>query len=173
MSLKSSRFLQIVKLEVQKSKADIIVISAHPSLLAGSGISGIIHKAAGSELEQYVKPLGPLEPGQAVITPAFNLDAKYIVHTICPRYMDGQRGEAEQLASAYISALGFYDQVPDAKSIAFVSMGTGVYKWPLAMAADIATRELLKSKFDKTFLCVMDENTKRAYQKAKELLVDS
>ena len=120
-----------------------------------------------------MKPLGPLEPGQAVITPAFNLNAKYIVHTICPRYMDGQRGEPEQLASAYTSALGFYDQVPDAKSIAFVSMGTGVYKWPLAMAADIAVGALVKSKYDKTFLCVMDENTKLAYQKAKELLVDS
>jgi O-acetyl-ADP-ribose deacetylase (regulator of RNase III) len=162
--------LQIKVVSILKNQADIIVISAHPSLLAGSGISGIIHKAAGPELEQYAKPLGPLKPGQAVITPAFNLNAKYIIHTICPRYMDGQRGEAEQLASAYSSALAFYNQVPDAKSISFVSMGTGVYKWPLALAADIAIRELLKSEFEETFLCVMDENTKVAYQSARERL---
>jgi len=154
---------------ILKNQTDIIVISAHPSLLAGSGISGIIHKAAGPELEKYAKPLAPLKAGEAVITPAFNLNAKYIVHTICPRYMDGQRGEAEQLASAYSSALAFYNEVPDAKSIAFVSMGTGVYKWPLALAADIAIRELLKSEFD-TFLCVMDEQTRDAYQAAKNLI---
>ena len=151
---------------ILKFHADIIVISAHPSLLAGSGISGIIHKAAGPELEKYAKPLAPLKAGEAVITPAFNLNAKYIVHTVCPRYMDGQRGEAEQLASAYSSALAFYNEVHDAKSIAFVSMGTGVYKWPLALAADIAIWELLKSRFEETFLCVMDDSTRDAYELA-------
>ena len=159
--------LQIKVDSILKNQTDIIVISAHPSLLAGSGISGIIHKAAGPELEKYAKPLAPLKAGEAVITPAFNLNAKYIVHTICPRYMDGQRGEAEQLASAYSSALAFYNEVPDAKSIAFVSMGTGVYKWPLALAADIAIRELLKSRFEETFLCVMDESTRDAYELAQ------
>jgi O-acetyl-ADP-ribose deacetylase (regulator of RNase III) len=58
-----------------QSGAEIIVLSANPSLLAGSGISGIIHKAAGSELEKAAKLLGPLKPGKAVITPAFNLSA--------------------------------------------------------------------------------------------------
>ena len=162
--------MDILKTSILNSKAEVMVISAHPSLLEGSGISGIIHKAAGPELEEHAKLLGPLKPGEAVITPAFNLNAKYIIHTICPRYMDGQRGEAEQLASAYSSALAFYNQVPDAKSIAFVSMGTGVYKWPLALAADIAIRELLKSKFEETFLCVIDEQTRDAYQAAKNLI---
>ena len=85
--------------------------------------------------------------------------------------MDGQRGEKEQLASAYSCTLAFYNQISDAQSIAFVSMGTGVYKWPLALAADIATRELLKSEFEETFLCVMDEETRDAYQAAKTLMV--
>ncbi|MDG1818439.1 MAG: macro domain-containing protein [Porticoccaceae bacterium] len=150
---------------------DIIVNSAHPSLIAGSGISGIIHRAAGPELERYAKPLGPLNPGEAVITPALNLNAKYIIHTICPRYMDGQRGEAEQLASAYSSALAYFKQTSDAKSIAFVSMGTGVYKWPLELAAEIAVRELMKSEFDETVICVMDEQTRDAYRTAKTLMV--
>ena len=133
---------------------NIIVISANPSLLAGSGISGIIHKAAGPELEKAAKPLGPLKPGQAVITPGFNLSAKYVIHTVCPRYMDGMRGEKELLRAAYANALAFYDQVPEAKSIAFVSMGTGIYKWPLELAAEIAVKELLKSRFEKTYMCV-------------------
>jgi len=158
--------MYIQKLNILNIKTDIIVISAHPTLIAGSGISGIIHKAAGPELEQYAKPLGPLKPGQAVITPAFNLKAKYIIHTICPRYMDGRRGEEEQLACAYSSALALGNQACDAKSIAFVSMGTGVYRWPLTIAAHIAVQELLKSKLDKTILCVLDKQTRNAYQEA-------
>ena len=71
--------------DILKSGADIIVFSAHPSLLAGSGVSGIVHKAAGPELGVFAKSLGPIAPGQSVITQAFNLPAKYIIHTVCPR----------------------------------------------------------------------------------------
>lgn len=149
-----------------QSGAEIIVLSANPSLLAGSGISGIIHKAAGSELEKAAKLLGPLKPGEAAITPAFNLSAKYVIHTVCPRYMDGQRVERELLAEAYRSALSFYGEVSDVRSISFVSMGTGIYKWPLELAAEIAVNELAKSKFQETIMCAVDETTKTAYQRA-------
>lgn len=148
---------------ILSADADVLVLSANPSLLAGSGISGIIHKAAGPELEKAAKPLGPLEPGQAVITLGFNLSAKYVIHTVCPRYMDGMRGERELLSAAYANALAFYNQVSEAKSIAFVSMGTGIYKWPLELAAEIAVKELLKSRFEKTYMCVIDEATRLAY----------
>ena len=149
-----------------QSGAEIIVLSANPSLLAGSGISGIIHKAAGSELEKAAKLLGPLKPGEAVITPAFNLSAKYVIHTVCPRYMDGQRGERELLAEAYRSALSFYGEVSDVRSISFVSMGTGVYRWPLELAAEIAVGELAVSRFEVTTMCVIDEATRTVYQRA-------
>ena len=152
--------------DILTTRSDIIVISANSSLLAGSGISGIIHKAAGPQLEAAAKPFAPLMPGQAIITPAFNLSAKYVIHTVCPRYMDGQRGEAEQLYNAYASALALHSEAPDAKSIAFVSMGTGVYKWPLELAADIAVKALLTSSFEQTLMCVMDESTRVVYQKA-------
>ena len=158
--------LTIVQQSILAVAPDIIVISANPSLLAGSGISGIIHKAAGPKLEVAAKPFAPLMPGQAIITPAFNLSAKYVIHTVCPRYMDGQRGEAEQLYNAYASALSLHSQAPDAKSIAFVSMGTGVYKWPMALAADIAVKALLTSTFEQTSMCVMDEATRVVYQGA-------
>jgi len=148
------------------AQSDIIVISANPSLLAGSGISGIIHKAAGPQLEAAAKSFAPLTPGQAIITPAFNLSAKYVIHTVCPRYMDGQRGESEQFYNAYASALALHSQAPDAKSIAFVSMGTGVYKWPMILAADIAVKALLTSTFEETLMCVLDEKTRLIYQAA-------
>ena len=149
-----------------KSGADIIVLSANPSLLAGSGISGVIHKAAGKELEIAAKALGPIKVSEAVITPAFNLSAKYVVHTVCPRYIDGQRGERELLAKAYQSALSFYNEVSDVTSIALVSMGTGVYRWPLELAAKIAIKELAQSKFEMTTMCVIDEATRTVYQRA-------
>jgi O-acetyl-ADP-ribose deacetylase (regulator of RNase III) len=158
--------LKLVKVSILTVQSDIIVISANPSLLAGSGISGIIHKAAGSQLEAAAKPFAPLTPGQAIITPAFNLSAKYVIHTVCPRYMDGQRGESKQLYNAYASALALRSEAPDAKSIAFVSMGTGVYKWPMALAADIAVKALLTSSFEQTLMCVLDEATRMVYQGA-------
>jgi len=147
------------------ANSDILVLSANPSLLAGSGISGVIHKAAGPNLEAAAKPFAPLEPGRSIITPAFDLSAKYIIHTVCPRYMDGQRGESEQLYNAYASALALHSQAPDANSIAFVSMGTGVYKWPMELAAGIAVKALLTSTFESTLMCVVDEATRMLYQK--------
>jgi O-acetyl-ADP-ribose deacetylase (regulator of RNase III) len=158
--------LLIVSRNILELSSEVITISANPSLLSGSGISGIIHKAAGPQLEATAKPFAPLNSGQAIITPAFNLSAKYVIHTVCLRYMDGQRGESEQLYNAYVSALALHSQAPDAKSIAFISMGTGVYKWPMALAADIAVKALLTSTFEETLMCVIDEKTRLIYQDA-------
>ena len=80
--------------------------------------------------------------------------------------MDGQRGESEQLYNAYASALAQHSQALDTNSIAFVSMGTGVYRWPMELAADIAVKALLTSTFEETFMCVMDEETRLIYQGA-------
>ena len=152
--------------DILQSGADIIVFSAHPSLLAGSGVSGIVHKAAGPELEVFAKSLGPIAPGESVITPAFNLPAKYIIHTVCPRYIYGSSEEEQLLALAYRSALSLKDNAPDTSSIAFVSLGTGVYRWPLHIAAKIAVAELSKSEFDKTMMCSTDKMARAEYDVA-------
>ena len=160
--------IEIVVGDILKSKADVIVFSAHPSLLAGSGVSGVIHKAAGPELEKAARLLGPLSPGEAVITPAFNLSASYIIHAVCPRYIYGTLEEQRGLAQAYKSALDLNKEAAGATRIAFVSMGTGVYKWPLELAADIAVNALVQSEFETTTLYVVDEVTRGAYQRAYE-----
>lgn len=148
------------------TNTDIMVFSANPSLLAGSGVSGVIHGAAGPQLEIAAKAFAPISPGEAIITPGFNLSAKYVIHTVCPRFMDGNRGERELLAAAYKNTLAFYNQIPDAKSIAFISMGTGVYKWPMALAAEIAVKELMMSQFKENYMCVLDEESRLIYQSA-------
>ena len=158
--------LRIEFRDILRSGADIMVFSAHPSLLAGSGVSGIMHKAAGPELEAFAKKLGPISAGESVITPAFNLPAKYIIHTVCQRYIYGTPEEKYLLAMAYRSALSLKYKARDASSIAFVSLGTGIYRWPLDVAAKIAAAELSKSEFDNTLMCVADIQTKDAYERA-------
>lgn len=81
--------LRILIGDITQSDADIIVFSAHPSLLAGSGVSGAIHKAAGKQLEAAARKHARLEVGEAIITPAFGLKSKYVIHTVCPRYIYG------------------------------------------------------------------------------------
>ena len=123
-----------------------------------------MHKAAGPELEVFAKSLGPIAPGESVITPAFNLPAKYIIHTVCPRHIYGKPEEEQGLAMTYRSALTLKDKVSNASSIAFVSLGTGVYRWPLEVAAKIAVTELAKSKFESTMMCVADEKIENIYK---------
>jgi O-acetyl-ADP-ribose deacetylase (regulator of RNase III) len=158
--------INIVVGNILKSPADVIVFSAHPSLRAGSGVSGAIHKAAGPELEKAAKSLGPLRPGEAVLTPAFNLDASFISHAVCPRYIHGTLEEEESLARAYESALDCKEKTMGARHIAFVSMGTGIYKWPKELAAAIAMKVLVRSEFEVTSMYVVDTDMQAVYQNA-------
>jgi len=150
--------MQIKGCDILLSGADIIVFSAHPTLISGSGVSGVVHRAAGPELEKVAKALGPVLPGQAVMTPAFNLPAKYIIHAVCPRYIHGTQDEELLLGSAYASALSLAEKATNIESIAFVFMGIGVYRWPKELAAKIAVQELRKSAIDTTILCVHDKS---------------
>ena len=140
-------------------------MSANPSLLGGSGLSGVIHKAAGPELEATCKGLGQVNPGHCVVTPAYRINAQFIAHTVCPRYLTGSPEEESLFRSAYRSALDLFELCGSAKSIAFASMGTGIYRWPLEIAAEIAVHELKRSQFEKTLMCVTDQNSLAVYRK--------
>jgi O-acetyl-ADP-ribose deacetylase len=150
--------MQIKVCDILLSGADIIVFSAHPTLISGSGVSGVVHRAAGPELENVAKVLGPISPGKAVMTPAFNLPAKYIIHAVCPRYIHGTQDEERLLGSAYASALSLAEKATKAESIAFVFMGIGVYRWPKELAAKIAVQELRESPIGTTILCIHDNS---------------
>ena len=136
--------LRILIGDITQSDADIIVFSAHPSLLAGSGVSGAIHKAAGKKLEAAAKKFAPLKIGEAIITPGFGLKSKYVIHTVCPRHIYGTEEEEDLLRKAYKSSLNLYENTHDAFNIAFVSMGTGIYRWPFEKAARIAIETMLE-----------------------------
>ena len=154
--------------------ADAIVNSANTSLLAGSGVGGAIHRAAGPELEGACRKLGNCPVGQAVITPAFGLPATWVIHAIGPRWLDGTRGEEELLRSCYQSILAVADEV-GVRDLTAPSISTGIYRFPLYAAARIAV-ETIRSTETKlrtiTFVC-FDQATKDAYEKALTARIES
>ena len=100
---------------ITEQRANAVVNSANSSLLAGSGVSGAIHKAAESQVEAACREIGGCEVGQSVYTPAFDLKPKtganFVIHTVGPRFLDGSRGEADLLRSAYRSIVSVCDQL--------------------------------------------------------------
>src|SRR5881392_3595558 len=129
--------IQIVRSDITKLDIDAIVNAANSTLLGGGGVDGAIHHAAGPELLQECQTLGGCPTGQSRITRAYRLPAKWIVHTVGPVWLGGNRGEDELLASCYRSALLLADQ-HEAKTVAFPSISTGAYAFPVERAAPIA-----------------------------------
>jgi len=131
---------------VNQTDCDAIINSAHPSMLAGSGVCGVIHKAAGKGLEIYGKQFAPLQPNQAVITPGFDLDIKYIIHVSAPRHhalTNPFEALAEALRNIFVLA-----ERHGLKKIALPAIGTGIYGFPLEKAVKIyisTSREFLNS----------------------------
>jgi O-acetyl-ADP-ribose deacetylase len=160
--------MKILRANITDLPVDVIVNSAHPTLMAGSGVSGVIHKAAGPELEAIAKPLGPLEPGQAVSTVGFGLSAKHVIHAVAPRYLRKTAEEEILLADTYASVLTEFAKLSGMKSLAFPAMGTGVYEWPLDIAANIAVTALKNSLVEELIICVFDPTAEQAFQKAVE-----
>lgn len=144
---------------------EAIVNSANPSLLAGGGVCGAIHRVAGRKLEFSCRTIGKIEPGQAVITLAYNLPADYVIHAVAPRYFDGSRGEVATLAQTYTAICELIKSHAIATA-SIPSLGTGVYRFPLELAAEIATRTLrgcLPNSCAAQFVC-FDADTLNAYR---------
>lgn len=129
-----ARLVDITTLSV-----DAIVNAANPGLTAGAGVCGSIHRAAGPQLAAACAKVAPCPVGEARITPGFQLPARYVIHAVGPMWNGGRNGEAELLASAYRSAVKLA-QRERLTSMAFPAISTGIYKFPLEEAAEIAIR---------------------------------
>jgi O-acetyl-ADP-ribose deacetylase (regulator of RNase III) len=131
--------LTVVRQDVTTLKVDAIVNAANTSLMRGHGVCAAIFKAAGPrELKAVCRKLAPVKTGEAVITPGFNLPAKYIIHAVGPIYRRHTPENAEELLrSAYINALNRAVEV-GCKSIAFPLIASGAYKFPKGAALRIA-----------------------------------
>lgn len=127
-----------------------IVNAANAQLRKGGGVAGAIHRAAGPGLEKEAIPLGPIEPGQAVITGGHNLPNRYVIHCLGPVY-GVNRPEAELLANCYRNALKLTERY-EIDSIAFPAISTGIFGYPLEEAAQVAMKTIAESIDDLKYL---------------------
>ena len=132
----------IIRNDIAKVKADAIVNTANPEATYGCGVDSAIYNAAGIErLLKERKKIGPIARGDAAVTPAFKLKAKYIIHTVGPYWIDGAHGEEDTLTSCYKKSLEMAEEL-GCKSIAFPLISTGVYGFPKDKGLQIALNVL-------------------------------
>jgi len=164
--------LRLVTGDITESDADAIVNAANSSLMGGGGVDGAIHRAGGpailEECKRIVAKSGPLPPGQAVITTGGRLKARYVIHTVGPIWHGGGRGEPEVLARCYASSLKLA-QERGLTSLAFPSISTGAYGYPVEAAAQIALEtvaDFLKGQshsLKNVVFVLFDQRTYQAY----------
>jgi O-acetyl-ADP-ribose deacetylase len=135
--------IEVVLGDITAQDVDAIVTAANESLLGGGGVDGAIHRAAGPRLAEAGAAIGPCEPGEAMATPAFDLDppVRHVIHTVGPVWEGGGYGEAGILASCYRRSLQVADTL-EARSVAFPAIATGVYGFPPDQAASIAVQTI-------------------------------
>ncbi len=150
----------MVRGDITGEDVDAIVNAANESLRGGGGVDGAIHRAAGPRLAGAGAAVAPCRPGDAVATPAFDLDppVRHVIHTVGPVWRGGHRGEADVLASCYRRSLQVADQV-GARTVAFPAISTGIYGFPAERAARIAVETIraTPTKVERVRLVAFDE----------------
>ncbi len=159
--------IELIKGDITKMEVDVIVNAANSSLLGGGGVDGAIHRAGGKAILEACQAIrnkqGKCKTGEAVITTAGDLPAEKVIHTVGPVYNGGKREEKEKelLANCYTNCLKLAEE-NNLISIAFPNISTGIYRFPKAMATEIAINAVKqhKSKIIETvvFVCFDDEN---------------
>ncbi|MBI5370759.1 MAG: O-acetyl-ADP-ribose deacetylase [Sphingobacteriales bacterium] len=167
MKESSSVKIKAIKADITRMEADAIVNAANTSLLGGGGVDGAIHRAGGpailEDCRKIIARQGGCKTGEAVITGAGNLPAKYVIHTVGPVWNGGKQGEEEKLASCYRNSLQLAVD-HHCRTVAFPNISTGVYHFPKDRAAVIAVQAVRSFLSDQQaaisviFVCFDEEN---------------
>lgn len=170
--------IKIIKGDITQIATDAIVNAANTSLLGGGGVDGAIHRNGGAAIladcQKIRAKQGGCAVGEAVMTTAGNLPAKYVIHTVGPTWVDGQHDEALLLENAYLNSFRLAESL-ELKSIAFPNISTGIYRFPKQLAAQIAFTSIAdelrngRSVEEVVFVCFDDENF-NIYQVIKNAL---
>ena len=156
--------------DITRQRVDAIVNAANSSLLGGGGVDGAIHRAAGPELLAECRLLGGCEPGQAKATSGYRLPARHVIHTVGPVWRGGGEREPDTLASCHRSAISLAAEL-GCRSVAFPAISTGVYGYPVELAAEVAlaaTTEALAAQqtVELVRFVLFDERTRAAFDAA-------
>jgi O-acetyl-ADP-ribose deacetylase (regulator of RNase III) len=164
--------IEIIEGDITKQLVDAIVNAANTSLLGGGGVDGAIHRSAGPELLEETRKIGGCPTGEAKVSGGYRLPAKHVIHTVGPVWAGGHKGEENLLASCYRNSLKAAQDLK-IKTIAFPSISTGAYGFPLESATEIALKETKKFlETDKTlskvvFVC-FGEKALNMYRKVAD-----
>ncbi len=164
--------IKLVVGDITEQDVEAIVNAANESLLGGGGVDGAIHRAAGPELLEACREIGGCPTGEARITPGFRLPAQFVIHTVGPVWKGGSAGEDALLASAYRESMRVAAE-NGVRTIAFPSISTGVYAFPIERAAEIAIRELRSAaerypEIGTIRIVAFSERTAEAYRRVLE-----
>jgi O-acetyl-ADP-ribose deacetylase (regulator of RNase III) len=168
--------IEIIKGDITEIQADAIVNAANTSLLGGGGVDGAIHRKGGKEILDACIVIrnrqGGCKVGQAVITTAGNLPAKFVIHTVGPVWSGGNNNEEFLLKQCYVNSLELAIQ-NNIKTIAFPNISTGIYHFPKEKAAEIAIETVLNfyliEKFEKVIFVCFDEENYKLYKDLNSL----